>query len=404
MNQPPSCSRRLFLFLLAAIFVLVAGNAANAANAPYTVIAIVDGPRGSEFLEEPGRPHCPTLDGVLIPGGSFLPNFLAAGETKTLPGHAAILTGCEQPLANDGTERPSQPTLFEKLRKEKGLPITQTWLVGGKDKFLALGYSTHPDYGAAYQASTNATLRDDVSTYGVATQVLAQSPPPTLTVIAFSSVDLLGHAGDWPGYLSAITVVDSLLGELWSFIESDPVLGGNTNLFITSDHGRHLDSVGGFQEHGDTCDGCRRLPFVALGPDIKSGASSTKIRRQEDVETTVAYLMGLIQGPITSGFVMSEILVNPPVVSTEDTYGPRLPVAQPNPFRFTTRLVASQPMTSMEVFDIRGGQIYAVEKAPSRSWVWSGTSFSGAAVGAGLYWVRLNGPESNQIVRVTLLP
>ena len=76
------------------------------AQARHVVIAVVDGPRAGEFLEEPGLPHAPVCGSILIPGGAHVPAFLALGWTHTMNGHAAIITGTRQDLVNDGSERP----------------------------------------------------------------------------------------------------------------------------------------------------------------------------------------------------------------------------------------------------------------------------------------------------------
>ena len=35
-----------------------------------------------------------------------------------------------------------------------------------------------------------------------------------------------------------------------------------TTLIVSNDHGRHIDSKGGFQNHGDDCAGCRHIEFL----------------------------------------------------------------------------------------------------------------------------------------------
>lgn len=399
--------RPLRLWLAWALLGAVLAPTAASAAARYVVIAVVDGPRASEFLDEPGRPHVPVLDSVLIPQGAYIPSFRAEGVTKTLPGHSAILTGTAQPIANDGSQRPDQPTLFERLRKEKGLPVDAAWMVGGKDKFTAVTYSTHPDYGAAYGASLDTQLRDDLATFAAAIQVLSRPTPPVFTCINFASTDLEGHSGVWSNYLAAISRADSLLGELWSFIQADTALAGKTDLFITADHGRHLDAFGGFQNHGDGCEGCRVLPFVALGPDLKSGYVSAETHRQEDLGATVRYLLGLTAGPPPEGFVIADILVN----FTQSGVEPTLPAgatlrAAPNPFSRSTRIsVAGWAPSLLEVFAFNGRRVVSLPFDPALGTTWEGRGEGLRGSPAGVYWIRLSDPDGRKkSIRVVHVP
>ncbi len=181
--------------VLAITWALVFGGVASAwAAAGHVVLLVIDGPRQTEFLAEPGYPHAPVLSGVLAPSGGWLTGFANMGKTETLPGHSTLITGTTQLIANDGTQRPTRPTLFELLRKEKGLPQSSVWMIGGKDKFSALTYSTYPGFGAPYAASLNAASRDDPATYAAATAVLS-ADHPVFMCLNLASVDVVAHSG-----------------------------------------------------------------------------------------------------------------------------------------------------------------------------------------------------------------
>jgi arylsulfatase A-like enzyme len=64
-------------------------------------------------------------------------------------------------------------------------------------------------------------------------------------------------------------------------------------MFITSDHGRHDDAHGGFQNHGDDCEGCRHIPFLALGPGIHANYQCSTLHTQQDVCKMVAHILGI---------------------------------------------------------------------------------------------------------------
>jgi phosphopentomutase len=75
-------------------------------------------------------------------------------------------------------------------------------------------------------------------------------------------------------------------------IQADPLYKDKTTLIITNDHGRHIDNVAdGFVSHGDGCDGCRHIEFLAVGPDFKKGIGFDIPYEQTDISQTVAKLL-----------------------------------------------------------------------------------------------------------------
>ncbi len=95
--------------------------------------------------------YIPHLYNDLRPSGYLYTNFRIAdaGITSTNPGHASILTGTWQTIANDGSQRPTYPTMFEYIRKEDGNPQADCYAVTGKDKLDILTYSAFSGYGLA---------------------------------------------------------------------------------------------------------------------------------------------------------------------------------------------------------------------------------------------------------------
>jgi hypothetical protein len=75
-------------------------------------------------------------------------------------------------------------------------------------------------------------------------------------------------------------------------------------MLITNDHGRHTTN---FQGHGDGCNGCRQIEFLAIGPGIRTGLISTIPRTTPDIAPTLARLLGA-EAQFSSGEIMSEIL------------------------------------------------------------------------------------------------
>ena len=89
-------------------------------------------------------------------------------------------------------------------------------------------------------------------------------------------MDHAGHSGNWGDYTTAIQKADSIVGLLWDKIQTDPFYQNSTTMFVTNDHGRHDDQHGGFTGHGDGCDGCRHIQFLALGPAIKKNFTDVR--------------------------------------------------------------------------------------------------------------------------------
>jgi hypothetical protein len=272
---------------------------------PRVILFIIDGPRYSEAFGDSLHEHVPHLWDELRPLGTLCTNFRNAGLTLTNPGHATILTGVWQAISNDGSERTAQPTLFEYYRKQTGAPPQDAVLITGKPKLAVCAYSDDPEHGPAYAAQAEVDL---VSDYGVFDRLIQrlEVDAPHLVMASFSEVDLKGHSGVWSDYLRQIEIVDSLAALTWNYLQSDPDYADRTYLFVTADHGRHDDAHGGFQHHGDTCEGCRHLVFLALGPGIRAGYETASLYTQRDVCATVGSVLG-IDTPRSDGARMDEI-------------------------------------------------------------------------------------------------
>jgi len=271
------------------------------------VILAIDGLRYSEGLGDSTHQYVSAMWNELHPAGTIYSNFRNEGPTLTMPGHAAILTGTWQSIANDGSERPGAPTLFEYYRFATGAPQQDAWIVGGKSKLSALSYSNDVSYGSSYGASVDVGHASDGETRDQLISVL-QTHKPHLVLASLSYVDLKGHSAVWNDYLNQITIADTLTAAIWQYLQSDPYYAGTTYLFITSDHGRHDDAHGGFSNHGDTCEGCEHITFVGLGPDILQGTTlgAGIVRTQRDLCATVGDILG-IATPLSDGSAMSEM-------------------------------------------------------------------------------------------------
>ncbi len=278
-----------------------------ATTEPKVVLFVIDGIRYQDSFGDPTHARIPGMWNELRPQGSLCSNFRNLGWTQTNPGHGTMLTGVWQLIANDGSQRPAQPTLFEYYRKAQSAPASDALLVGGKPKLDALAYSLDPAYGAAFGATIDLQNASDFETYDALIAHL-QADRPSLVMAAFSQVDQKGHTGVWSDYIRQIEIVDSLAVLTWNYLQTDPHYAGRTTMIITSDHGRHDDAHGGFQNHGDTCEGCTHIPFLALGPGIRTGYEMTTLYTQRDICTTAGSILG-VATPQSQGFRIDEIFV-----------------------------------------------------------------------------------------------
>ena len=213
------------------------------------IVVVIDGARYSETFGG-GNTYIPHMFDDMSPNGQLYTNFRIddIGKTETNPGHSTILSGTWQQIANDGTQRPTNPTVFEYIRKEDGNPQSDCYAVTGKAKLDILTYSTHSSYGSDYGGTWfGADERNDALTYSKAISVM-QDIQPKILLIHFAAVDAAGHSGNWSNYLAALTNADELVYQICQHIKSGDYgyTVNNTTMFVTNDHGRHDDLNGCF--------------------------------------------------------------------------------------------------------------------------------------------------------------
>jgi Metalloenzyme superfamily len=305
------------LLALGASAFLSAGEAdASAWKTRHVIILVIDGPRWTETWGKPGRDLIPVRDQVLRPQGVWLSDMANDGPTYTNAGHSALTTGFHQEIDNKGLELPSNPSLTQRLLAT-GVEPQQVWIVASKDKLQILTDSAAPEWKRKFVCSSDcgtdgigSDYRADSVTFERAKAVLS-THRPRLMLINFKEPDASGHAKKWEQYLENIRITDAYAGALWQHIQADEQMKDRTTLFITNDHGRHVDGhKDGYISHGDDCAGCRKIELLAIGPDFKRGVTSDIHRNQTDVAVTAAALLGLTI-PGSDGKVMNELFSAP---------------------------------------------------------------------------------------------
>ena len=209
-------------------------------------------------------------------------------------------------LANDGSQFPRFPSIFQYWLKGSNSSPENAWIVGSKRKLFVLGDCTHPDWRGSYRASVDSENRDDEVTFHRFKEII-RTHNPRLVMLHFKGPDVAGHGNNWNEYLNEIRRSDSLMAECWKFLQSIPQYRDSTTLFMTNDHGRHSDNIkDGFISHGDKCEGCTHINFYATGPDFKSDVVFNMPRSLVDIAPTVGELMGFTMDE-DAGIVMDEL-------------------------------------------------------------------------------------------------
>lgn len=263
------------------------------------IIILIDGARYSETWGDNTHQFIPGQELMSKEGVVFI-NFNNDGTTNTINGHTAITTGYYQNLDNSGMEKPARPSLFQLYLESKKGPATDAWIISSKDKLQVLGDCTDNDYEGQFIPQSDCGnnglftgYREDSITFLNATNIL-NNLHPHLVFISFKQPDSYAHAGDWNNYLNSLAQSDDYTLKIWQALQNDPHYKDKTAVFVTNDHGRHLDGVsGGFASHGDTCSGCRHIMLLAAGPDFKRNIVIDKHYGLTDINATVSWLFGL---------------------------------------------------------------------------------------------------------------
>lgn len=368
------------------------------------IVLVIDGARYSESFGAEST-YMPKIWKNMKPLGTTWSNFRNEAYTLTNPGHASILSGTWQTIDNNGTLRPTMPTVFEYFRKQTGADTSAVYVAVGKPKLNVLTYSTHADYGINYKAS-QFIGSSDASVYSGVLSIM-NTKRPRLMIINFPSVDVAGHAGNWNNYLTAISVADSLTYELWKKIQADSVYKDSTTLFITNDHGRHDNSHGGFQNHGDACEGCRRIMLLAIGEKFPAGKTVTTTRTQRDIATTIGELLSF-GTPHSLG---SNLLADTTSVTGVDEHELHTPTEffleqnYPNPFNPVTVIsyqLKGKNFVTLKLYDVLGKEVATLVNE-IQSGGYKSIRFDGSSFSSGVYYYQLNVGDFSQTKKLLLL-
>jgi hypothetical protein len=145
---------------------------------------------------------------------------------------------------------------------------------------------THPD-------NKGRPTRDDRITFLSAMEFIRHRQPKVF-FLGFSGTDDAGHDKSYDRYLRSAAEADRMIGELWTYLQSQPNYRGNTTLVITTDHGRG-SSAGNWYDHGFFVGGSSQTWMAMLGSNIISMGECGKQEQlyQKQVAGTMAWLLGV---------------------------------------------------------------------------------------------------------------
>jgi hypothetical protein len=277
------------------------------------IIIVIDGARYSETWGDTSHQYIPRLSNQLSKSGIINTQFYNNGPTYTVSGHTSITTGYYQEIDNSGNEFPLYPSIFQCWNEKYQLSPQFSWIIASKDKLEILQNCLFIDFKDNYLPSTDCGIegigsgyRHDRVTLRKILNIL-NLHHPRLILVNFREPDYSAHTGIWEDYIHGVKITDEYAFKIWEYIQNDNYYKGKTTLFITNDHGRHLDNVSdGFISHGDTCLGCRHINFFACGPDFKEDIILNTKREIIDISATISELLGFDM-EFSQGEIMDEL-------------------------------------------------------------------------------------------------
>lgn len=283
-------------------------------KAKYHFIIVLDGPRWSETWGDTTYKYIPNQANILRKEGTFFTNFFNDGPTLTNSGHTALCTGVYQKISNIGGKLPKNPSIFQYFLKQTNKDKRKAWVLTSKGKLQMLSNTKHKDWWNKYQPSsycgTNGSgvgYPDDKNTIENFKQIILEHKP-NVAIVNLLNIDAWAHQGNWDRYITSIQELDVIALDLWNTIQNDPELKDQTAIYITNDHGRHLDGVkNGFESHGDKCEGCKHISLLAIGPDFEKNKVVTGKYGLIDIPATIALMLN-IDMPTAKGKPINELI------------------------------------------------------------------------------------------------
>lgn len=283
-------------------------------KAKHHIILVLDGPRWSETWGDSTHHLIQNQANILKKEGTFFTNFKNNGVTLTNAGHTALCTGVYQRISNIGKQLPKNPTIFQYYLKQKKQDKRKTWILTSKGKLEMLANTKNKKWWNTYMPSTYCGVNGSGTGYPNDRDMFPNfkriilEHKPAITIVNLLDIDAWAHQGNWERYIAAIKELDGFALDLWNTIQNDPVMKDQTAIYITNDHGRHLDGKkNGFESHGCKCEGCRHISLLAIGPDFEKNKEVHAEYGLIDIPATIAHMMS-IDMPTSKGKPIAELI------------------------------------------------------------------------------------------------
>lgn len=300
---------------------------------PVVVVLVLDGVRAEDsFGDGPSSitgeaPSCflPRAWEALVPAGARATSAWNAGVTITAPAHADLVSGRRQALANypvepePGLYRPELPSLHEALRAQRALDRPEVALVSSSLLVKPVAHSLWAEdgykHGAEFvfvgeEGDETAPTDDDADTLDAAFQAISDQGA-AYVIANLHHADRVAHSGGEEAYPQALRALDQPLVDFWARIQADRDLRDQTWVFIVSDHGRHsaADTDPPWRHHGDGCLGCRHVPLLVLGPQVRAGTTVDTTFLLSDLAPTIAGIFR-VELPWAEGLPIADLFTD----------------------------------------------------------------------------------------------
>ena len=233
----------------------------------------------------------PTLDS-LIKQGAFTQT-RAVMPSSSSPNWASMMMGAapEQHTVTSNDWQPTDVRDSAFCGGEKGA-IWPTIFGVLRDTYpdadLA-GFHDWSDFGRLIEpgvATMLADTRGEDRTAAAAAAYLTEYQP-LFTFVHLDHVDHAGHEHAWgsPEYVTAVEKADRLIGQIVQGLRRGGI-AERTVVLVTSDHG------GLGTQHGGDSPEETTIPWIVVGPNVRSAYAVTDSVRTLDTAATVAYLLG----------------------------------------------------------------------------------------------------------------
>jgi Metalloenzyme superfamily len=153
------------------------------------------------------------------------------------------------------------------------------------------------------------TFRPDRYTSELALRYL-EAKRPAFLFVGLGEPDEYAHAGDYPGYLSALRAADAFFGGLFATLDRMGERGRRSMVLVTADHGRARD----YRDHGGGLPESARVWLLAMGGPIhaRGFVQTLSPRHLADIAPTIREIVGLpSDDSVRAGMPMIELLGSP---------------------------------------------------------------------------------------------